>query len=70
MYVDDILIAGNDGERQKLLNIHLANEVEITTLEKMKYFIEIEVTHSKKKNFHIAIEIHLLQEIGKTTCKP
>lgn len=51
MYVDDILIVGNDGERQKLLNIHLANEVEIKTLEKMKYFMEIEVTHSKKRIF-------------------
>jgi hypothetical protein len=51
VYVDDIIVTGNDEEEQKLLGQHLAKEFEIKTLGKLKYFLGIEVTHSKKGIF-------------------
>lgn len=48
VYVDDIIVTGNDEEGQHLLDIHLAKEFEIKSLKKLKYFLEIEVVHYKK----------------------
>jgi len=72
VYVDDILVTGDDEEEQRLLAQHLANEFEIKTLGKLKYFLGIEVAHSKKGIF-ISQQKYitdLLQEIGKAACKP
>jgi len=72
VYVDDILVTGDDEEEQRLLAQHLANEFEIKTLGKFKYFPGIEVAHSKKGIF-ISQQKYitdLLQEIGKAACKP
>lgn len=49
--MDDIIVTGNDEERQQLLDIHLAKEFEIKSLWKLKYFMGIEVAHSKKGIF-------------------
>jgi len=51
VYVDDIIVTGDDEEKQKLLSQHLAKEFEIKTLRKLKYFLGIEVAHSKKGIF-------------------
>src|SRR4030066_581160 len=72
VYVDDIIVTGDDEEEQELLAQHLAKEFEIKTLGKLKYFLGIEVAHSKKGIF-ISQQKYvndLLQETGKTTCKP
>ncbi|XP_058726625.1 uncharacterized mitochondrial protein AtMg00810-like [Vicia villosa] len=72
VYVDDIIVTGDDEGEQQLLSQHLAKEFEIKTLGKLKYILGIEVAHSKKGIFisqHKYI-IDLLKEIGKTTCKP
>jgi hypothetical protein len=53
----EIIVTGDDEEEQKPLGQHLAKEFEIKTLEKLKYFLGIEVAHSKR-NFHISTEIH------------
>ena len=72
VYVDDIIVTGDDEEEQKLLSQHLAKNFEIKTLGKLKYFLGIEVVHSKKGIF-ISQQKYitdLLKETGKTTCKP
>nr|KYP52900.1 Retrovirus-related Pol polyprotein from transposon TNT 1-94 [Cajanus cajan] len=72
VYVDDIIVTGDDEEEQRLLGQHLAKEFEIKTLGKLKYFLGIEVAHSKKGIF-ISQQKYitdLLKETGKTACKP
>jgi len=72
VYVDDIIVTSDDEEEQQLLAQHLANEFEIKTLGKLKYFLGIEVAHSKKEIFisqqkYITNHLH---ETGKAACKP
>ncbi|RVW66512.1 Retrovirus-related Pol polyprotein from transposon RE1 [Vitis vinifera] len=50
VYVDDIIVTGNDEERQ-VLNQCLAKEFEIKALGRLKYFLGIEVAHSKQGIF-------------------
>lgn len=71
MYVDDIIVTGEDENEQQLLGEHLAEEFEIKTLKKLKYFLGIEVAHSKKGIFISQQKyiIDLLQETCKTACK-
>ncbi|KAK2354846.1 putative mitochondrial protein [Trifolium repens] len=72
VYVDDIIVTGDDEEEQQMLAQHLAKEFEIKTLGKLKYFLGIEVAHSRKGIF-ISQQKYitdLLQETGKTACKP
>lgn len=57
MYVDDIILTGDDDKEQQLLGEHIAKEFEIKILGKFKYFLEIEVAHSKKGIF-ISKKIH------------
>jgi hypothetical protein len=47
MYVDDIIIIGNDDKERQNLSQCLAKEFEIKELERLKYFLEIEVAHSR-----------------------
>jgi len=63
--VDDIIVIGDDEEKQQLLSQHLAKEFEIKTLGKLKYFLGIKVAHSKKDIFifHSKIEVHELIQI-------
>lgn len=51
VYLDDIIVTCKDEEGQQLLDIHLAKEFEIKSLEKLKCFLGIEVAHSKKGIF-------------------
>ncbi|CAA6659703.1 unnamed protein product [Spirodela intermedia] len=72
VYVDDIIITGNDeGEIQSLSNC-LAQEVAVTTLGRLKYFLGIEVAHSSKGIFISQRKYitDLLAETGKFACKP
>lgn len=72
VYVDDIIVTGNDEKGHHLLDIHLAKEFEIKSLGKLKYFMGIEVAQSKKGIF-ISQQKYitdLKQETGKTSCKP
>jgi hypothetical protein len=51
VYVDDIVLTGNDdGEIQNLKHL-LANEFEIKDLGSLKYFLGIEVARSKHDIF-------------------
>ena len=58
VYVDDIIVIGDDEEEQKLLSQHVAKNFEIKTLEKLKYFLGIEVAHSKKGIFKNTLLIY------------
>jgi len=72
VYVDDIIVTGDDKEEQIILSQCLATNFEIKTLGRLKYFLGIEVAHSKKGIF-ISQQKYitdLLKETGKTACKP
>lgn len=72
VYVDDIIVTGNEKGEQQRLSQCLAKEFEIKTLGKLKYFLGIEVAHSKKGVF-ISQQKYitdLLKETGKAACKP
>ena len=47
VYVDDIIVIGNDKRERQVLKQCLAKEFEIKELKKLKYFLGIEVAHSK-----------------------
>ena len=48
MYVDDIIITGDDEEEIKYLKQQLAREFEVKDLEQLRYFLGIEVSRSPK----------------------
>lgn len=58
IYVDDIIMTGDDWKKKKILSHCLAKEFEIKTLGKLKYFLEIEVAHSRKGIFVSQQKIH------------
>ena len=47
IYVDDMIITGNDDKEIIDLEKHLANEFEMKNLGGLKYFLGIEVARSK-----------------------
>ena len=51
VYVDDIIIRGNDEKEKQNLKQYLIKEFEIKELEKLKYFLGIEVSYSRQGIF-------------------
>jgi hypothetical protein len=51
VYVDDIIITGDDLIERDMLRKRLAVEFEIKKLQKLKYFLDIEVVYSEKEIF-------------------
>ena len=49
IYVDDILITGNDITRIIVVKENLQNHFKLRDLRKWKYFLDIEVAHTKKE---------------------
>lgn len=47
VYVDDIIVIGNDESEVKLLKTQLAKEFEIKDLGQFRYFLSVEVVRSK-----------------------
>ena len=71
VYVDDIVLTGNDLEEMGRLKHFLAKEFEIKDLGNLKYFLGIEVARSKDGIFvsqrqHV---LDLLKETGMLGCK-
>ena len=64
VYVDDIIVKGNDEKEKNTLKQCLAKEFEIKDLGKLKYFLGIEVARSKQGIF-IAQQNMLLIFSGK-----
>ena len=72
VYVDDIIVTGDDEREIEVLKQCLVKEFEIKQLGKLKYFLGIEVAHSKKGIFisQQKYVTDLLKETGKLACKP
>ena len=72
VYVDDIILTGNDEEEKEVLKHKLVQEFEIKELGKLKYFLGIEVAHSSQGIFisQQKYVTDLLAETGKTGRKP
>lgn len=51
VYVDDMIVTGNDPEERKALQEYLSTEFELKDLGSLKYFLGIEVSRSKKGIF-------------------
>ncbi|XP_038885878.1 uncharacterized mitochondrial protein AtMg00810-like [Benincasa hispida] len=72
VYVDDIVLSGDDEGEITRLKTRMAREFEIKDLGKLSYFLVMEVARSRQG---ISISqrkytLDLLKEIGKTGCKP
>jgi len=72
VYVDDIVITGNDAEGMVQLKQHLFKHFETKDLGKLKYFLGIEVAQSKQgiciSQRKYALDI--LEETGMLDCRP
>ncbi|GJR63477.1 putative RNA-directed DNA polymerase [Tanacetum coccineum] len=72
IYVDDMIITGNDKEEITKLKKNLFTEFEMKDLGRLKYFLGIEVLRSKQVIFMYQKKyvLDLLAEIGMVDCKP
>ena len=72
IYVDDMIITGDDTEKIYKLQKHLATEFEMKSLGGLKYFLGIEVARSKRGIFlsQRKYVLDLLTEVGMLDCKP
>ncbi|XP_057529746.1 uncharacterized mitochondrial protein AtMg00810-like [Amaranthus tricolor] len=72
IYVDDIIITGDDKEEIGILKKQLSCEFEMKDLGYLKYFLGIEVLRSKGCIFinQRKYILHLLAETGMIDCKP
>ena len=72
VYVDNIVVTGDELQGIKALKRCLLQEFEIKELGRLKYFLGIEVAHSRHGIFisQQKYVLDLLTEIGKLGCKP
>ncbi|CAL8175713.1 unnamed protein product [Prunus armeniaca] len=72
VYVDDIIMTGDDIEEISKLKIQLAKEFDVKDLGTLRYFLGIEVAHSKEGIFisQTKYVLDLLTETGMLACKP
>jgi Reverse transcriptase (RNA-dependent DNA polymerase) len=72
IYVDDIIITGNDTNEIYNVKKFLQRKFDIKDLRKLKYFLDIEIAYSNKGLFlsQRKCVLDLLQETGKSGCKP
>jgi Reverse transcriptase (RNA-dependent DNA polymerase) len=72
VYVDDIIVTGNNQIEIDCVKKDLKQKFEIKDLGKLKYFLGIEITHSQKVFFlsQRKYVLDLLKETGKLGCKP
>ena len=66
VYVDNIIVTGNDEKEKNNLKKHLAKEFEIKDLGKLKQFLGIEVARSKQGVF-ISQQKYVIDRL-KETC--
>lgn len=72
VYVDDIIITGDNGEEIQKLKEFLAKQFEIKDLGILIYFLGMEIARSKKGISMVQRKyvLDLLKEIGMLSCKP
>ena len=72
VYVDDMIITGDDADEISRLQEQLSTEFEMKNLGGLKYFLGIEVARSRKGIFlsQQKYVLDLLTEVGLLECKP
>ncbi|CAL2240949.1 unnamed protein product [Prunus armeniaca] len=72
IYVDDMIVTGDDQAEMQNLQKYLASEFEMKSLDDLKYFLGIKVARSKHNIFLSQRKyiLDLLVEIGMLDCKP
>ena len=72
IYIDNMIITGEDEDEIKTLKSKLFQEFEIKDLRRLKYFLGIEVLRSHRGIFisQWKYVLDLLAEIGMLDCKP
>ncbi|KAK3007174.1 hypothetical protein RJ639_016566 [Escallonia herrerae] len=72
VYVDDMVVTGNDPEEREALQGHLSREFKMKDLGPLKYFLGIEVSRSNKGIFlsQRKYALDLLRETGMLACQP
>ncbi|KZV22697.1 Cysteine-rich RLK (receptor-like protein kinase) 8 [Dorcoceras hygrometricum] len=72
VYVDDIIISGNDEEEIHRLKKCLSSEFEVKDLGPLRYFLGMEVARSKKGIYVSQRKyiLDLLKDTGMTGCRP
>jgi hypothetical protein len=72
VYVDDMIITGDDKEEISRLHKELATEFEMKNLGGLKYFLGIEVARSNQGIFlsQRKYVLDVLTEVGMLVCKP
>ncbi|CAN6709377.1 unnamed protein product [Malus baccata var. baccata] len=72
IYVDDMIITGDDSEEMMKLEQNLAVEFEMKNLGDLKYFLGVEVARSSRGIFlsQRKYVLDLLKETGMLGCKP
>ncbi|WKA07496.1 hypothetical protein VitviT2T_025316 [Vitis vinifera] len=72
VYVDDMVVTGNDPEERKALQNYLSREFKMKDLGPLKYFLGIEVSRSSEGIFlsQRKYALDLLQETGMSGCQP
>ncbi|KAJ9703116.1 hypothetical protein PVL29_004756 [Vitis rotundifolia] len=72
VYVDDMIITGDDAEEISRLQEQLSIKFEMKNLGGLKYFLGIEVARSKKGIFisQRKYVLNLLMKVGLLKCKP
>ena len=72
VYVDDIILTGNNPQEMSRIKVALNREFEVKGLGNLKYFLGMEVARSKE-GIHISQRkyvLDLLKETGMLGCKP
>ena len=71
VYVDDMVVTGNDPDERKALQSYLSSEFEMKDLGHLKYFLGIEVYRSDKGIFlsQRKYALDLLQETSMLACQ-
>ena len=72
VYVDDIVITGDDDQGIERVKQHLRNEFEVKDLGEMRYFLGIEVSRSSRGIYlsQRKYVLDLLSETGMSGCRP
>ncbi|CAM9001526.1 unnamed protein product [Rhodiola kirilowii] len=72
IYVDDMIVTGNDFTEMEKLKDHLSTEFEMKDLGKLNYFLGIEVSRSNQGIFlsQRKYVLDLLEETGMLGCEP
>jgi Reverse transcriptase (RNA-dependent DNA polymerase) len=60
IYVDDIIIIGNNENEIKKIKNYLKEKFDIKDLGKLKYFLGIEITHSREKCLFLSQKKYIL----------